>query len=280
MRSIALRKRAANFLRTIPPAYRVALFLYRILGRLVFLFEATSLSLKQFWSGQRQLITASEATFFGDHFATIHHVAFLRDKRFIEAFNSAFDLVDPKDAERIRDLNISWRAHIVTWAANQAMKLDGDFVECGVWWGFLSKTICEYTDFATSDKKFFLLDTWGDPLSQELNHKKYQKDVYEIVKDRFKSYPNVHLVRGFVPEVFEQVRIQEIAYLAIDMNGHIAERKTLDRYYDLVVPGGIIYFDDYGWGYPQLRETVDDFFKDKPETLLHFPSGNSIVVKL
>jgi hypothetical protein len=47
-----------------------------------------------------------------------------------------------------------------------------------------------------------------------------------------------------------------------------------------VVPGGIIYFDDYGWGYPDLREVVDEFFYDKPESLLHFPSGNSIVVKI
>ena len=42
----------------------------------------------------------------------------------------------------------------------------------------------------------------------------------------------------------------------------------------------MIYFDDYGWDYPELVEVVNKFFADKPETLLHFPSGNSIVVKL
>lgn len=46
------------------------------------------------------------------------------------------------------------------------------------------------------------------------------------------------------------------------------------------MPGGIIYFDDYGWDYPELRHVVDKFFADKKESLLHFPSGNSIVVKL
>jgi len=51
-------------------------------------------------------------------------------------------------------------------------------------------------------------------------------------------------------------------------------------WYILDLGSGIIYFDDYGWGYPKLRKTVDEFFKDKPETLLHSPSGNSIVVKL
>lgn len=88
------------------------------------------------------------------------------------------------------------------------------------------------------------------------------------------------LVRGCVPDILESIDVEKIAYLSIDMNGYLAERKTLEKYYELVVPGGIIYFDDYGWGYPKLRQTIDDFFKDKPESLLHFPSGNSIIVKL
>ena len=108
----------------------------------------------------------------------------------------------------------------------------------------------------------------------------YHQDIYNIVKDRFSEYKNVYLIRGIVPETLANVDIQKIAYLAIDMNGHLAERATLEKYYDKVVQGGIIYFDDYGWGYPELVNTVEDFFKNKPESLLHFPSGNSIVIKL
>jgi hypothetical protein len=77
-----------------------------------------------------------------------------------------------------------------------------------------------------------------------------------------------------------EVLIEKIAFIGIDMNGYLAERSVLDILYQKVVTGGIIYFDDYGWGaHSQLRETVDDFFKDKPEELLHFPSGNSIIIK-
>jgi hypothetical protein len=64
------------------------------------------------------------------------------------------------------------------------------------------------------------------------------------------------------------------------MNGSEPERAALEYFYDRVVSGGVIYFDDYGWGYPELRKVVDNFFADKPEELLHFPSGNSIVVKI
>jgi len=245
------------------------------------------LASKQFFSKQRYLITRSEASYMGDHIATIHYVAFLHDKKFNSAYNDAFMLADGITAQTknkfsmIRSLDISWRAHIVTWAATQAIKLDGDFVECGVSWGFLSKTICEYTDFEThTDKTFYLIDTWGDPNNKDLNHPWYQEDVYCKVKERFSKYHNVKLVRGHVPEILSSIPVKKIAYLSIDMNGHIAERKTLEAYYEMIVPGGIIYLDDYGWSFPKLRETVDEFFKDKPESLLHFPSGNSIVVKL
>ena len=47
-----------------------------------------------------------------------------------------------------------------------------------------------------------------------------------------------------------------------------------------MVPEGITYFDDYGWGYPELRKAISTFLADKPEELLHFPSGNSILIKI
>jgi O-methyltransferase len=63
------------------------------------------------------------------------------------------------------------------------------------------------------------------------------------------------------------------------MNSHLAERVALESVYDRVSPGGVIYFDDYGWNYPELRQTINEFLLDKPERLLHFPSGQSILIK-
>jgi len=159
------------------------------------------------------------------------------------------------------------------------LELEGEFVECGVWYGILSRAICEYISFDKINRNFYLFDTWGKmPGSHpDLN---YQSDIYQDVSNRFSKYKNVKLIRGLVPDVLETIKIEKIAYLGIDMNGNIAERATLELLYRKVVPGGIIYFDDYGWGYSGLVKTVDEFFRDKPEILLHFPSGNSIVVKL
>lgn len=235
--------------------------------------------MREVTSGRDQIITRTDASYYGDGFATRHFVGFLEDKKFVGAYKAAFDGIPSSVGDLIKNQDIQWRAHICTWAATQALKLDGDFVECGVWYGMLSRAMCDYVNFEQVNRRFFLFDSWGKmPGSHPKEY--YQEDIYDLVCERFAKYPNVSLVRGLVPDVFGKVQIEKIAYLGIDMNGSIAERAALDNLYDKVVPGGIIYFDDYGWNYPELRATVDDFFKDKPESLLHFPSGNSIVVKL
>lgn len=176
-------------------------------------------------------------------------------------------------------LNIAWRAHIVTWAATQIQTLEGDWVECGVWFGILPRIAFNYAEESMKSRICWLVDSWGDPKTAELNHPGYQTDMYGEVRARFEDQENVRFVRGLVPDALEPIIGRKIAFLGIDMNGSVAERAALDLLYAQVVPGGIIYFDDYGWGYPKLRETVNEFFSDKPEQLLHFPSGNSIVVK-
>ena len=215
-------------------------------------------------------------TFIADGFATSHFVGFLEDTHFAKSFGSACDgvpklVVGPPPS-------IEWRAHICTWAAQQALSLEGDFVECGVWYGVLSKTVCEYVNFGSTGRNFYLIDSWG---AQEGSHPNpnYQEDIFDLVKNRFSMYPNVHLVRGLVPKVLEQVPTTKVAYLAIDMNGSVAELAALEFFYEKMVSGGVIYLDDYGWGYPDLRRVVNNFLADKPESLLHFPSGNSIIVK-
>jgi O-methyltransferase len=220
-------------------------------------------------------IIAAKPTYSRDGFATTHHVEFLQDMHFITSFNNSFDGIPINLQSMLR--NIDWRAHICTWAATRALALDdGDFVECGVWYGVLSKVICEYTDFSRQDRNFYLIDVWG---GIEVHDNWYAKDIYDIVAQRFESYNNVHLVRGFIPDILDTIPTQKIAYLSIDMNGALAERAALEYFYEKMVPGGVIYFDDYGWGYPELRLSVNQFFSDKPERLLHFPGGVSIVIK-
>jgi hypothetical protein len=216
--------------------------------------------------------------YFADNFATNLYVGFLNEVKFKSAFTSSLHGIRRDDflssnIERLSE--IEWRAHIVCWAANKVQELEGDFVDCGVWKGILPKTICDFVNFATLPKTYFLVDPWGLGLDSNV----YTQDIYDEVKSRFAEYPNVKLIRGLVPEALTLVDTQKVAYLAIDMNGSIPERAALDHFYPKMTKGGVIYFDDYGWNYPELRATVDEFLGDKPESLLHFPNGTAILIK-
>jgi len=213
------------------------------------------------------------------------NVPFLNDTKFLKSYDKGVGGQISQVFQKSDDL-IIWRAHPVTWFLSQALPSSGDFVECGVWYGWLSKTIIEYLDFEKQDRTFYLIDGWNSN-SQGINPGSYfdplSKNVplKDFVQQRF-NYRNVELIQGWIPEVFEKVdfpQIEKVAYLSIDMNGYLAEIASLEYFYPRMVQGGIIYLDDYGHGYPGLVDAVDSFFRDKPEKLLYFPSGIVIIVK-
>jgi O-methyltransferase len=282
---ISYKKKFLTFLSRSPIIYKLLYICYfefiRLIKFPIYFLTTNYLVIKGYLTKKRLVINYLESQFFGDGMATIRHVSFLEDKKFMLSYNKSFEGIKSFPHQKKTFENILWRAHIVLWASKRAIKLGGDFVECGVWYGILSKFICEYLNFKQyKNKKFYLIDTWGDQTLNLKHQVKYPDDIYLMVKKRFRKFSNVKLIRGFVPNILEDIPLKKIAYLSIDMNGDKAERATLEKYYSKMVRGGIIYFDDYGWNYPKLRKTVDEFFANKPETLLHFPSGNSIVIKL
>ena len=94
----------------------------------------------------------SRGYFLGDMLITLlRNMSFLRDP----IFRRAFDRNADSEAEQCWQ----WRLHTLTWAASQAANLRGDFVECGVFRGFMSAAVAEYLDFGRIDKTFLELPT-------------------------------------------------------------------------------------------------------------------------
>lgn len=207
---------------------------------------------------------------------------FYRDDRFLKAYSQGVGNEIESVFQHPNDL-IIWRAHLLTWFLSQNAPKDGDFVECGVWYGWLSKIIVNYLRFENEPRQFYLVDgfnsdhpvhtTYFDPLSGG--------DLFSYVKKKF-NYPNVHLIKGWVPDVFTKPvfsNISKVAYLSIDMNSNLAEKSALEYFYPKLVTGGIVYLDDYGHNYAGLVDVVDDFLRDKPEKLLYLACGSAIFVK-
>jgi hypothetical protein len=51
-------------------------------------------------------------------------------------------------------------------------------------------------------------------------------------------------------------------------------------FYQRVSPRGVIICDDYGFtSCYGARKAVNDFFADKPESVIHVPTGQALIVK-
>jgi len=184
---------------------------------------------------------------------------------------------------------IHWRAHVCCWAATRGAKLNGDFVECGVNKGFLSKIVMDYIDFSTLSATFYLLDTYEGLVDQYLHHDEKRKGVqaggyepcYHLVKKVFQSFDNVKIVKGTVPDTLPLVTTNRVAYLSIDMNCVIPEIEAINYFWDKLVPGAAVILDDYGHrGHELQKRAFDGFANEKSVPILSLPTGQGLIIKL
>jgi cephalosporin hydroxylase len=72
-----------------------------------------------------------------------------------------------------------------------------------------------------------------------------------------------------------------IGVLVVDGSHHYPDvRKDLELYAPKVLPGGIVFVDDYGGAYPDVRRAVDEYFTpDRPFTILHRALHNFLIAQ-
>ncbi|MEK9644224.1 MAG: TylF/MycF/NovP-related O-methyltransferase [Alphaproteobacteria bacterium] len=212
--------------------------------------------------------------FTGDNLFTFaKSLDFLSDERFMRIFRAQI-------ANIIEESTV-WRVHTLCWAAHRALSLDGDFVECGSHRGTSARIMAEYLDFDRQNKRFLMFDVFDDIGQSELqNYPQLAGGIYDFVKSRFDEFPNVEVVRGFVPDILDGNTPEKIAFLHIDMNNAAAEIGALERLIDRVLTGGSIVLDDYGWKAYEAQMTVEkEYFGDLGYRILELPTGQGLVIK-
>jgi O-methyltransferase len=188
------------------------------------------------------------------------------------------------------DLHIEWRVHVVLWAAQLGLRLQGDFVECGVNTGIFSLAIAEYHQFAKTGRTFYLFDTFcGTPeeqMSDDEREKRindnriYYPDCFDRAKENFSPYPNMRLVRGKVPEVLSECVISKVSYLSIDMNVASAEVAALEYFWERLERGAPVVLDDYAWsGCETQKRSLDKFASRVGASILTLPTGQGLLIK-
>jgi hypothetical protein len=222
-----------------------------------------------------------QPSFCEDGLCTVHSADFLNEDKYKETDVLARK-IDPDPC-----LQMPWRIHVLQWAGQQAVKLDGDFVECGVNRGYMSFSVMHYVDFINKkDKKFYLFDTFDGPVQEHLTeddvaaHWNKYGDVYETVTQTFKDFDNVDIIRGAVPESLESVDIKAVSFLSIDMNCVQPEIAALEHFWPKLVPGGLVVLDDYGWtGHEAQKKAADEFAERHNTGVLSLPTGQGLLMK-
>lgn len=212
----------------------------------------------------------------------------LEQEQFKQAFQNSLIVNDWRGTDGSK-FDMRWRYYIVCYFANHVKKLEGDFVECGVYKGGYSMALMNYLNFASLKKTFWLLDTYEGLAFDHLTEKEktaglykeysHYESCYDWVCHIFKNYPT-SIIKGTVPETLSECKAEKICYLSIDMNCVEPEIAAATFFWEKIVSGGVIILDDYGFK-PHIEQKIafDKFTAEKDVQILQLPTGQGIIFK-
>jgi O-methyltransferase len=201
--------------------------------------------LRHFNKSDYHLLPKKDITYSNDLLYTFHNADFMLEPKFDEAYKMAKEI----GGQLLKDYDIQWRMHVLCWAGSQASKLEGDFVDCGVFTGFCPRAVMHYVDFQKLDKTYYLMDTFegmDETVSSEYEMQRNKKlgytaklNLYEQVQQTFKGF-RTDIIKGSIPGSLQQVKTKKVCYLSIDMNSVKPEIAALEFFWDKMVSGGLI----------------------------------------
>ena len=86
---------------------------------------------------------------------------------------------------------------------------------------------------------------------------------------------------GAIPNTFDVVCSELYGFVHIDVDLYGSVKDCCEFFYDRMVPGGVMIFDDYGFEryIDAGKKAVDEFFEDKPEEVFSLRNGQCFVLK-
>jgi O-methyltransferase len=216
------------------------------------------------------------AGLFGDYYVGDDYKVWRQDKSFIKKF---------------RDLSphnffSEERKFVLREFARFAKNIKGDIAECGSYVGVSAW-------FMASENKqvdFFVFDAF-EGLS-----KASEKDLFPdgtaywkegdfavtekaLIKN-LSEFDRIHVLKGWIPSRFNEVSDRTFRLVHIDVDLYQPTLDSLCFFYPRLAPGGVIVMDDYGFtNCPGAKLAADEFMADKPEYILHLPTGQGIIIR-
>jgi hypothetical protein len=167
---------------------------------------------------------------------------------------------------------------------NGTLHLDGDVIECGVYRGGSLFKLCRALKEGPTRKKIYACDSFeGFPedrvglfdrtFFRPLRKLRAKFLLADDVPDRivrFAEYYDVpvKVVKGFFSDTLPRVEATSFCFIHLDVDIYESYKECLEQLYPLLVPGGVVVFDDYGSSkWPGAKIAVDEYFAQRPETV-------------
>lgn len=152
-------------------------------------------------------------------------------------------------------------------------KVPGDVVECGVYKGGTAAILAHIATHSKMDRTVWLFDSFqGMPPTTDIDGSAAKEwvgklatspdQVRRVLKHSHAVLSRVRIVPGLFQESFEKIEVPRIALLNLDCDWYESVKLCLHKFYDRVVPGGFVSFDDYGY-WPGCKVAVDEFFQER-----------------
>jgi O-methyltransferase len=155
-------------------------------------------------------------------------------------------------------------------------RIPGDVIECGVCNGGTAAVLAKTATRSEMHRIVWLLDsfqgmpaitpedvdgTGGDAAQAHVGKEVGDmRRVREVLQQVECDMSRVRILPGWFNDTSSTVDCSQIAILNIDADWYESVRFCLTTFYDRVVPGGFVSFDDYGH-WPGCRKAVDEFFE-------------------
>ncbi len=229
---------------------------------------------------RKEMVPMKDRTYNQDGLATIHSTGFAQETGYAKAYAAAAATGSWGGSQ------IHWRAHLQYWAAETALSVPGDFIECGTNRGGSAMGIVTYLGERLQGRRVLLFDTYcgldpkvssGEEISR-LGH--YYEDCYDEVVARFAPFPHVTVIRGTVPEILPANVSEQVAFFHLDLNAAEPERAAMEFIWPRLSPSGVVLLDDYAWvACAEQKKAHDAFAASLGLSILSLPTGQGLLIK-
>ncbi len=191
------------------------------------------------------------------------------------------------DYERFRPTNYrsGERKFTVQQLVRSLSHLEGDTAECGVLAGATSYLICQ----ERPENEHHIFDSFeglSPPASMDhTNEKSHWKTgdlavAESIVRKNLSQFEHVHYHAGWIPTKFSDVSSRQFCFVHVDVDLYEPTRDSIEFFYPRLLPGGMLVCDDYGFTTcPGAKQACDEFAETIPESWIHLPTGQALLIR-